>query len=76
VQDLGGNTVTTGNSSVTLTITTPAGASLTCTSGNPLSTVNGIATFSGCAINLANTYTLHAADLTFTPDTSAAFIVS
>jgi hypothetical protein len=76
VQDLGGNTVTTNNSSVTLTITTPAGASLNCTSGNPLSTVNGVATFTGCAINLANTYTLHAADLTFTSDTSTAFIVS
>jgi trimeric autotransporter adhesin len=76
VQDLGGNTVTSDNSSVTLTITTPAGALLNCTSANPLPTLNGVATFTGCAINLANTYTLHAADLTFTPDTSAAFIIS
>jgi hypothetical protein len=76
VQDLGGNTVTSGNSSVTLTITTPAGALLNCTSANPLPTLNGVATFAGCAINLANTYTLHAADLTFTPDTSTAFVIS
>jgi len=76
VQDLGGNTVTTDTTSVTLTITTPAGAILNCTGANPLPTVNGVAAFTGCSINLENTYSLHAADLTLTPDTSAAFNVS
>ena len=61
VQDLGGNTVTTDTSSVTLTLTTPAGATLTCTNANPLPAVAGVATFTGCNIDLANT-TLHAAD--------------
>ena len=76
VQDLGGNTVTSDTTSVTLTITTPAGAILNCTGGNPLPTVNGVAAFTGCSIDLANTYSLHAADLTLTPGTSAAFNIS
>ena len=76
VQDLGGNTVTTDVSPVTLTITTPAGAVLTCTNITPLPTVAGVATFTGCAINLANTYTLHAADLSLVPATSASFVIS
>ncbi|HEY5173035.1 MAG TPA: hypothetical protein VIK54_15025, partial [Acidimicrobiia bacterium] len=76
VEDLGGNTVTTDTTSVTLTITTPVGANLNCTGANPLPTVNGVAAFTGCSINLANTYSLHAADLTLTADTSAAFVIS
>ena len=61
---------------LTLTITTPAGATLNCTSANPLPTVNGVAAFTGCSIDLANSYTLDAADLTLTPGTSAAFTIS
>jgi len=76
VQDLGGNTVTTDVSPVTLTITTPAGAVLTCTNITPLPTVAGVATFTGCAINLASTYTLHAADLSLVPATSTSFVIS
>ena len=40
VQDAGGNTVTGDTSSVTLALTTPGGASLTCTT-NPLAAVLG-----------------------------------
>ena len=76
VEDLGGNVVVSDTSSVALQITTAAGATLTCSSANPLPTVNGVATFTGCRIDLANTYTLDATDLTLTPDTSAAFNVS
>ena len=61
VQDLAGNTVTTDTSSVTLSI--PAGVpALTCTSANPLPAVAGVATFTGCKIDVAGTYTLTATD--------------
>ena len=60
VQDAGGNTVTTDTSSVTLSLSTPAGAVLGCTSNGPIATVSGVATFAGCDINLASAtpYTL------------------
>ncbi|HEY5013806.1 MAG TPA: hypothetical protein VIK61_14030, partial [Acidimicrobiia bacterium] len=61
VQDLGGNTVTSNTSSVTLAITTPAGATLACTA-NPKAAVAGIATFAACKIDLEGTYTLTATD--------------
>ena len=69
VQDASGNTVLTDNSSVLLSITTPAGATLACTGGLSKAAVAGVATFVGCAIDLANVtpYTLHAADGVFTP---------
>ena len=65
MQDAAGNTVTTDTTGVTLTITTPGGATLGCTPDNgPLATVAGVATFAGCDIDLAGVtpYTLHAAD--------------
>ncbi len=60
VQDAGGNTVTGDTSSVTLSLSTPAGAVLGCTSNGPIATVLGVATFAGCDINLARAtpYTL------------------
>ncbi|MDQ1460002.1 MAG: trimeric autotransporter adhesin, partial [Actinomycetota bacterium] len=78
VQDAGGNTVTANSSGVTLTITTPAGASLGCTNNGPVNAVAGVATFAGCDINLANTtaYTLHAANGAQPPATSAAITIS
>ncbi|MBX6351037.1 MAG: S-layer homology domain-containing protein [Clostridia bacterium] len=57
VQDVYGNTVTTAALVVTLTITDgtgTAGAALTC-DANPVQTVNGVATFSGCRIDEAGT---------------------
>ncbi|HST32980.1 MAG TPA: hypothetical protein VLJ80_05610, partial [Solirubrobacteraceae bacterium] len=50
VQDAFGNTVTSDSSSVTLSITTPEGATLTCTS-NPLAASSGVASFAGCKID-------------------------
>ena len=76
VQDASGATVATDTSSVTLTITTPAGALLNCTNATPRSAVAGIATFSGCNIDQAGTYTLHAADGTLTPATSAPVTIT
>jgi hypothetical protein len=56
--------VTTDNSTVvTLSIATnPAGGTLSCTSGLSRTVINGVATFSGCSINLgaATAYTLSA----------------
>jgi hypothetical protein len=65
--------VTTDNSTVvTLSIATnPAGGTLSCTSGLSRTVVNGVATFSGCSINVgsASAYTLSA---TSNPAWSAA----
>ena len=74
VEDLGGNAVSGDSSSVTLTITTAAGATLTCTNASPLPASAGVATFTGCKINRTGTYTLHAADgsLTAAPATASA----
>ena len=81
VQDLGGNTVTSGansNATVTLAIgTNPAGGTLTCTSGLTRTAVAGVATFSGCQINNAGFgYTLTATATGLTGGTSTAFTVS
>ena len=70
IQDAAGNTVTTGTSPVTLTLTTPDGATLTCDT-NPTTAVAGIARFTGCAIDKAGTYTLTATDGKLTSATSS-----
>ena len=63
VQDLGGNTVTSERHRVTLTLTTPRRCNLTLHQRQRLSPRStGVAHFTGCSINLANTYSLHAAD--------------
>ncbi|MDI3213055.1 hypothetical protein [Arthrobacter sp. AL12] len=59
IQDAGGNTITTSTAAITLSITTPAGATLACTT-NPLTTISGVAALSGCGINKPGTYTLTA----------------
>ncbi len=79
IQDAGGNTITTAPATtVTLAIgTNPAAGTLTCTSGLTRTTVNGVATFSGCAINNAGVgYTLTATASGYTAATSTAFTVS
>ena len=43
---------------MTLTITTPGGATLDVHQREPLPAVAGVATFAGCDIDLAGTYTL------------------
>ncbi|MEO8261254.1 MAG: S26 family signal peptidase [Pseudolysinimonas sp.] len=74
IQDSTGNT-TSGTSSITLAITTPAGATLSCTT-NPRSAVNGTATFTGCDIGKAGTYTLRATASGLTAATSATFTIT
>ncbi|MCW3049670.1 MAG: Mucin-22 [Solirubrobacterales bacterium] len=78
VQDQFGNTVTTDNGVVTLSITSgtgTSGAALTCTT-NPLSATSGVASFGGCKIDKSGTgYTLTAARSGLTSDVSSAFNV-
>jgi hypothetical protein len=87
VQDAGGNTVTSGtNSAATVTLSlgagAPAGSILTCTGGLAKAAVAGVASFSGCSINIAGTYTLVAtasnlaAATTVTSATSSPFVVT
>ena len=75
VQDAAGNTTTTTTSSVTLTLTTPAGASLTC-AANPTAATSGIASFTGCTIDTAGTYTLTATDGSLTSATSSSVTIN
>ena len=77
VQDSSGNVVTGSFASVTLTISiNPGGGTLTCTT-NPLAASYGVATFSGCSINLAGTgYKLKAAATGLTNATSTAFNIT
>src|SRR5207237_8228030 len=61
IVDAGGNIVTSGiTASITLSLgANPGGGTLTCAGGNTANTVNGVATFTGCAIsNQGNGYTL------------------
>ena len=76
IQDLGGNTIVGNTSSVTLTITTPAGATLSCTNASPLPAVLGVASFTACHIDLSGSYTLHAVDGALTPGTSAPLSIT
>ena len=75
VQDAGGNTVSTNTAPVTLAITTPAGATLACTA-NPTNAVAGVATFTGCRINKAGTYTLTATASGFTSASSTSVTIT
>ncbi|WP_104103152.1 hypothetical protein [Cryobacterium sp. M96] len=69
VQDAFGNTVTTS-----LSLTTQAGAALSCTSGNPLAAASGVAAFTGCRIDKPGSYTLTAASGTWTAESSSLTI--
>ena len=75
IQDAAGNTVTTDTSSVTLTLTTPDGATLNCAT-NPTVAVSGIASFTGCSIDKAGTYTLTATDGSLTSTTSSSITIT
>jgi trimeric autotransporter adhesin len=60
LQDASGNNVGAGTNQVTLSLTAPAnGATLSC-ANNSVNAVAGTATFSGCKIDLAGTYSLTA----------------
>jgi len=58
VEDAGGNTVTTFATGVTMAIATGTGT-LACTT-NPVTPSSGVATFAGCSLDKATTYTLKA----------------
>jgi hypothetical protein len=76
IEDAAGNVVTTNSSRVTLALAgSPTGAAITCTA-NPLAATAGVATFVGCSINLANSYTLTASDGTLTVALSSGVDVS
>src|SRR6185295_15252684 len=62
VQDAFGNTVLGDTSTVALALTNPGTATLACTAGNTKAAVAGVATFVGCNIDVAGTYTLTASD--------------
>jgi hypothetical protein len=73
ITDAGGNVITSGiTATIALSIgTNPGGGSLSCTGGNSATTVNGVATFNGCAITgSGNGYTLLATATSTTPTTT------
>ena len=72
VEDTWGNTVTTSTASVTLSLT--SGSGLSCTGGLTKAAVSGIATFSGCKITNAGSYTLKAASNPLTAATTPVTI--
>ena len=75
VADAGGNLVTGSTAPVTLALTTPAGATLSC-AANPVPASGGIATFSGCAVSSSGTFTLTASGAGLTSAVSASFTVA
>ena len=74
VQDAAGNTVVGDSSSVTLVLTTPAGATLGGTTTKAASA--GVATFSGLSIDKVGTYTLTASDAALTTAVSSSITIS
>jgi hypothetical protein len=73
IQDANGQTVTTATDSVTISLTTPGGATLSGT--KTVSGVSGVATFSDLAINTAGTYTLTVSATGLTSAVSAQFTI-
>jgi len=79
IQTAGGTTVTTSTLPVTLAIANNAGPGgvLTCTSTLTVAAVSGLATFTGCKIDLIGTgYTLTASSAGLTSATSGAFNIT
>jgi len=78
IQDAGGATVTTSTATVALSLgANPGGGTLSCTGGLSKAAVNGVATFSGCAITAVGVgYMLLAASTGLTSATSSPFDVA
>jgi hypothetical protein len=74
VEDANNNVVTTSAASVTLAINTGTGA-LACTT-NPVTASSGVATFAGCNLTLAGSYTLKATATGLTTAISTTIVVS
>ncbi len=76
IENSHGNTVTSDTGSVTIALTGgPTGANLTCAGGLTVAEVNGVASFSGCSVDTAGTYTLTASDGLLPWSSSASFTV-
>ena len=77
LKNLDGSTVSGDNTTnVTLAIASgPTGATLTCTGGLTKQAAAGVATFAGCALDKAGTYTLAATANAFAPATSDQLVI-
>ncbi len=75
VRDQFGNTVANSTASITISLTSAAGAVLSCTT-NPLSASSGTATFANCKVDKIGTYTLTAASGVLTSATSNQFTIT
>ncbi|MCU1457269.1 MAG: hypothetical protein JWL73_1361, partial [Actinomycetia bacterium] len=73
--DAGGNVAHGDTSAVTLVLTTPGSATLAC-GANPKDAVAGVATFTGCNVDVSNTYTLDASDGVLPGVSSDPFVIS
>jgi signal peptidase I len=73
-QDAQGATTAVGGS-VTLTLSTPSGAILSC-AANPLASSAGRSVFSGCSVDRAGTYTLRATSGALVAAISTSFVIS
>ena len=69
IQDGGGTTLAGVSALITIAIgTNPGSAALSCTGGNAVTTINGVATFTGCSISTAGVgYTLTASAANVNP---------
>ena len=78
VEDSLGHVIPTDTSDVILTLTTPAGATLSCTPTTTKTAVAGVANFGGCRINRSSgtAYTLTATDGSLAQATSTGTTVS
>jgi len=74
IVDAGGN-ATTSTASVTLALTTPAGAALTCTT-NPRAAVSGTAAFAGCRIDKPGNYTITASSGSLVSAVSSTIVIT
>ena len=74
IVDAGGN-ATTSTASVGLAVTTPAGATLTCTT-NPRAAASGTATFAGCRINKPGNYTITASSGSLVSAISSTIVIT
>jgi hypothetical protein len=75
VQDAAGRTVDTDTSAVTLALTSPSGATLSCLA-NPKTASAGVASFAGCKVDRVGTYTLTATGSGLTSASSASFTIT
>jgi hypothetical protein len=74
VLDAHGDIVDVSSARVTLSVTTPAGATLTCMASTTPA-VAGEATFAGCGIDKAGIYRLTASSGTLTSDVTGSFVI-